>query len=175
MLEGIFLTVVNMSIIGSLAIILILAVRLLLLKAPKVFSYCLWAVVLFRLLVPFSFDSVVSLIPINKQPVPLNLVSMQTPVINTGITRVDEVVSSALPSATNVDGTSILPLMVTIMESIWLAVMLAMVVYGLYSLFKLKHKLSSALLSKVTFTKASMWTRHLFWELSNLKSIFPLG
>jgi len=145
MLEGIFLTVVNMSIIGSLAIILILAVRLLLLKAPKVFSYCLWAVVLFRLLVPFSFDSVVSLIPINKQPVPLNLVSMQTPVINTGIARVDEAVSSALPSATNVDGTSLLPLMVTIMESIWLAVMLAMVVYGLYSLFKLKHKLSSAL------------------------------
>lgn len=144
MLEGIFLTVVNMSIIGSLAIILILAVRLLLIKAPKVFSYCLWAVVLFRLLAPFSFDSVVSLIPINKQPVPLDLVSMQSPAINTGIVNVDEAISSVLPSVTNIDGTSKLPLMITIMESIWMAVVLAMVVFGFYSLFKLRRKLCSA-------------------------------
>ena len=60
MYQGIFLTIVNMSIIGGLAILLVLLVRLPLSKAPKVFSYCLWAVVLFRLLVPFSFESVVS-------------------------------------------------------------------------------------------------------------------
>ena len=50
MLQTMFLTVVNMSITASAAILLVLGARLLLRRAPKAFSYALWAVVLFRLL-----------------------------------------------------------------------------------------------------------------------------
>ena len=44
MSDKIFFDVVNMSITGSFAILIIVLVRLLLRKAPKVFSYTLWFV-----------------------------------------------------------------------------------------------------------------------------------
>ena len=49
--------ILNMSLTGSLVILAVLAARLLLRRAPKVFSYVLWAAVLFRLLCPVSFTS----------------------------------------------------------------------------------------------------------------------
>ncbi len=61
-LQEIFSTVLNMSLTGSLVICFVLASRMLLRKAPKVFSYALWAVVLFRLLCPVSISSALSLL-----------------------------------------------------------------------------------------------------------------
>ena len=61
MLLSVFSTVLNMSITAGIAILFVLVARLLLKKAPKVFSYALWAVVLFRLLCPVSLSSVFSL------------------------------------------------------------------------------------------------------------------
>ncbi len=51
----------NLSITGSIAVLVVLALRFLLRKAPSQFSYMLWAIVLFRLLCPFSVSSPVSL------------------------------------------------------------------------------------------------------------------
>ena len=68
MLQTMFLTVVNMSITASAAILLVLPARLLLRRAPKVFSYALWAVVLFRLLCPVSLPSVISLYNVLEAP-----------------------------------------------------------------------------------------------------------
>jgi beta-lactamase regulating signal transducer with metallopeptidase domain len=62
--------ILNMSYMGSLVILFVLAARLLLRKAPKRFSYILWAVVLFRLLCPFSPQSTLSLLPGYANPVP---------------------------------------------------------------------------------------------------------
>ncbi len=68
MLEKIFLQILNMSFTASFVIIFVLIVRLLLKKSPKVLSYALWGVVLFRLICPFSFESVFSLLPaVNSQ------------------------------------------------------------------------------------------------------------
>ena len=61
MLLSVFSTVLNMSITAGIAILFVLVARFLLKKAPKVFSYALWAVVLFRLLCPVSLSSVFSL------------------------------------------------------------------------------------------------------------------
>ena len=47
----------NMSLTASVAIVLVILLRLLLKKAPKVISYALWGVVLFRLLCPVSIGS----------------------------------------------------------------------------------------------------------------------
>ena len=65
MSDKVFLDIVNMSITGSFAILIIMLARLLLKKAPKVFSYALWFVAFFRLLVPVSFESVLSILPFN--------------------------------------------------------------------------------------------------------------
>ena len=61
-LQNLFLDVVNMSITASYMILFVLVVRLLLKKVPKIFSYGLWGVVLFRLICPFSFSAAFSLL-----------------------------------------------------------------------------------------------------------------
>jgi beta-lactamase regulating signal transducer with metallopeptidase domain len=58
-----FPQILNMSLTAGVAIVFVLLARLLLRKAPKIFSYALWAVVLFRLLCPLSFESPVSIVP----------------------------------------------------------------------------------------------------------------
>ena len=49
--------VLSMSGTASLVIAAVLLIRLALRRAPKRFSYLLWAVVLFRLLCPISLES----------------------------------------------------------------------------------------------------------------------
>ena len=63
MLDTLFLQIFDMSKIASLVILAVLLVRLCLKRAPKVFSYALWAIVLFRLLCPVIIEAPVSLIP----------------------------------------------------------------------------------------------------------------
>ena len=60
MLDRVFMAVLDMSKTASLVIAVILLGRLLLKKAPKVFSYVLWAAVLFRLLCPVTLETRVS-------------------------------------------------------------------------------------------------------------------
>lgn len=59
----IFKEVLQMSITGSFVILFVLLARLLIKKAPKIYSYLLWALVLFRLLCPVTLSSSFSLIP----------------------------------------------------------------------------------------------------------------
>jgi len=61
-LQEIFSRVLHMSLTGSYIILIVLLIRLALRKAPKVFSYALWAVVLFRLLCPVSISSALSVL-----------------------------------------------------------------------------------------------------------------
>ena len=63
-----FSVVLNMSITASAVILCVLLARLLLRRAPKIFSYALWAVVLFRLLCPVSVSSSVSLMGVFRVP-----------------------------------------------------------------------------------------------------------
>lgn len=67
-LDGVFQTVLNMSIAAAVIIAAVLLARLLLRRAPKAFSYALWAVVLFRLLCPVSVSSAVSLLGLLDAP-----------------------------------------------------------------------------------------------------------
>lgn len=58
----IFERVLNMSLTGSIVIAVVLLARLLLRRAPKIYSYMLWAVVLFRLLCPISLSAGLSVL-----------------------------------------------------------------------------------------------------------------
>ena len=65
-MDKLFSAVLNMSVTGSLVILPVLLVRLLLKRFPKIFSYALWSVVLFRLLCPLSFSAPVSFLNMLK-------------------------------------------------------------------------------------------------------------
>lgn len=63
MLDKLFMHVLDMSRTACIVILVVILARLLLKRAPKIVSYSLWAVVLFRLLCPISFKADVSIVP----------------------------------------------------------------------------------------------------------------
>lgn len=63
MLDTVFMQVIDMSKMASIAIVIVIIARLALKRFPKFISYALWFVVLFRLLCPISFESVISMMP----------------------------------------------------------------------------------------------------------------
>jgi beta-lactamase regulating signal transducer with metallopeptidase domain len=69
MVENLFLVIVKMSATASIAAIIVILLRQLAgRKLPRIFSYAAWAIVLIRLLVPFSIQSGFSLFNIVKSP-----------------------------------------------------------------------------------------------------------
>ncbi len=65
-LTNVFLQVANMSLMGASVIVVICLVRLCLKKAPRRFSYWLWAAAGFRLACPFSIPAVFSLFSLSS-------------------------------------------------------------------------------------------------------------
>lgn len=61
-MSNLFSLVLNMSVTGSLVICIVMLARLCLKYAPKIFSYVLWSVVLFRLLCPVTVSAPVSVL-----------------------------------------------------------------------------------------------------------------
>jgi beta-lactamase regulating signal transducer with metallopeptidase domain len=148
MVEKIFIDVLNMSYIGSIVILVVLLARLLLKKAPKKYTYILWSVVLFRLIFPFSFNSTLSLLPFNPNPIPADLSLTPTPQIITGISTVDVPINNALPTPEIVANVNPLQIIISIGVFIWIIGVLALLIYGFISYYKLKHHLKRAILEK---------------------------
>ena len=146
MSDKIFLDVVNMSITGSFAMLIIILVRLLLRKAPKVFSYTLWFVAFFRLLVPFSFESVLSILPFNTMPLSTDMLYIETPCVETGIKVIDNVINPVV--ATEIFGSSINVYQAFTFcgKVIWYIGVFIFLLHTIRSYFILKEKLQSAVL-----------------------------
>ena len=71
MLEKLYLNFLDISYNSVLLILLILLARMVLKRVPKVFSYCLWAFVAFRLLFPATLEIPLGLSPPSKEAFPL--------------------------------------------------------------------------------------------------------
>lgn len=65
-------TLLRLSLKGSLVIGIVIAVRFLLKKAPKVFSYCLWMVAFISLIFPFSIKSSISFANLIQREITIN-------------------------------------------------------------------------------------------------------
>ena len=63
MLNRLFMEILSMSLRGSLVILTVMLVRLMLKTTPKIYSYLLWSVVLFRLICPVSIPAPISVVP----------------------------------------------------------------------------------------------------------------
>ena len=144
----------NMSLTASIAIICVLLLRLLLKKAPKVISYALWAVVLFRLLCPVSIESSLSLFGLMDAPtinsitgtssiqyVPENIVHTEFPVVTFPIPGISETVNSMLPQGKEQLVADPLEAPVAIGTYVWLVGVFLMAAYSVMSYVKLRRKL----------------------------------
>ena len=165
-MNELFLTVLNMSLTASYVILFVMLIRLLLKKAPKIISYTLWGVVAFRLIIPFSFESMFSLMPRNTNavPIPHDIIYQQNPQINSGIEAVDSFVSQSLLAPTAGASVNLLQIYVEIGSYIWLLGIIALLVYSFVSILILKRQLKSAQLIE----------KNIF-EAKNLKTPFVLG
>ena len=156
MLERIFLQLLNMSFTASIVIAFVLVARIILHKAPKVFSYMLWSVVLFRLICPFSFESIFSLLPTKANPISQDILYMQTPNIDTGIgitnQSVPVIISAPVPQAS----ANPLQILIAIFSYIWVLGVATLLVYSLIALFRLRKQLLNATLYQNNIFISSM-------------------
>ncbi len=163
-MSELFLAILNMSITASYVIIFVILIRLAIQKAPKVISYALWAVVAFRLVIPFSFESVFSLLPQTATPIPHDIIYQQKPQISSGILSVDTMVNEVLPSPVIVGSVNPMHIYIEIGAYIWVIGIIALLAYSLISIFRLKKLLKNAQLMEQNI-----------YEADNLKTPFVLG
>lgn len=163
-MHRLFPIVCNMSLTASVVILAVLAVRLLLRRAPKVFSYALWAVVLFRLLCPVSVTSAVSLLGALGAPaqertavtsvveyVPADIVRNMAPAVTPlpqepFPAEPGENIVSTAPSVTQPDAAPVSPLSgpVAVLTLTWLTGMALLLLYSVVSLLRLRRRLVGA-------------------------------
>jgi DNA-3-methyladenine glycosylase len=146
-MSELFLTVLNMSITASYVILVVLLARLFLKKAPKVVSYALWSAAAFRLLIPFSLESVFSLFPWNTKRSPLipaDIVYQQEPKIQSGIEDLDTFVNRVLPKPSAAASANPLQIAAEIGAFIWILGSLLLLTYVIVSSLLLKNKLKHA-------------------------------
>ena len=150
--------VFNMSVTASAVIVFVLLARLLLKKAPKIFSYALWAVVLFRLLCPVSITSGFSLLGLFDAPVtettthttaveyiPQDVVHTPAPEVKLPVPGVNQSVNEALPQGDEQTAADSLKAPVALATLVWLAGIGVLAVYSVVSLLRLRRRLVGAM------------------------------
>lgn len=147
MAEKLFLQVLNMSITASWVILAVLAVRFLLRKLPKKYSYVLWAVVGFRLLCPFSIASVWSLFNLRgfaeaggnrMEYVPLDIGYAKKPQVNLGAALINNAVNTSLPAADPANSVNPLQIWIWFGNLIWILGIAVMLLWAGISFYKTK-------------------------------------
>ncbi|MDY3282727.1 M56 family metallopeptidase [Dysosmobacter sp.] len=169
--------VLNMSVTAGAAILFVLLARLLLKKAPKIFSYALWAVVLFRLLCPVSVATGFSLLGLLDAPVteatahtsvveyvPRDVVHTRDPEVRLPVPGVNQSVNEALPRGQEQMAADPLEAPVVLATLAWMAGMGALAVYSAASLLRLRRRLVGA-----------VPLRENLWLADGIGSPFVLG
>ena len=145
----------NMSLTASVAIVLVILLRLLLKKAPKVISYALWGVVLFRLLCPVSIGSNFSVYNLFDAPaqesgtitsvieyIPSNIVHTEYPSVALPVPGISDVINEALPQGQEQLVADPLEAPMSFATYAWMIGVLVMAIYSIVSYIRLRRKLS---------------------------------
>lgn len=147
-LHAVSSAVLNMSITSSISIIVILLARIILKHAPKIFSYALWAVVLFRLLCPVSLTSQFSLMGLFPAPttetgrieyVSLDVPNTERPAITVNVPASD--LNQTTDSSVEVMVAGSIDFLVSIVSIVWICGVAVMLIFHLLQLIRLRRKL----------------------------------
>ena len=143
-----FLKVVNMSISTGWLVLAVLALRLILKKAPKWVNVLLWGIVAVRLICPFSIESALSLIP-STETISPEIMMDWTPEISTGIEPLDQVVNPVISTSFAPQGMASanpLQILIPVAANLWLLGVLILLIYTAISYLSLRHKLRTAVI-----------------------------
>ena len=147
-MAAVFLKLLNLSISASWLVLAVLVLRLVSKRSPKWMNVLLWGIVALRLMLPFSIESALSLIPSAETVSPAAVQFDPAPTITSGVSVIDNAVNpslsehfSAVPTA------SVNPLYVwtEIAGWVWLIGLGAMLLYALVSYLRLRRRVSVSL------------------------------
>ena len=147
-MSGIFLKLLNLSISASWLVLVVLALRLVLKRAPKWVDVLLWGMVALRLMLPFSIESALSLIPSAETLSPEVVQFDPAPTITSGVELIDNAVNPSLSeSFAAAPLASVNPLYVwTYLAGwVWLIGLAAMLLYALVSYLRLRRRVSASI------------------------------
>ena len=151
-MAAIFSQILNMSMTGSVVILLVMLARLILKRSPKIFSYALWSVVLFRLLCPVAFTAPVSVLDMvepvtNETSNNTSTVSYIPATVNTQVDFI-AVQPGDQPAQTETASESEEQLHMTPMHAaalFWTAGTVGMMLYSVVQFLRLRSKLIGAM------------------------------
>ncbi len=146
-MSSIFLKLVNMSVSAGWLILAVAVFRLVLRRTPKAIHCALWGLVALRLILPFHFESIFSLVP-SAQTIPMNIAMEPRPAIDSGIAAIDQVVNPVLvqslaPAAEA--SANPLQIWIPVLTVIWLLGMAVMLSYALISYLSLCRRVRVSL------------------------------
>ena len=147
-MDGFMIRLLNMSFTAGCACLLVMALRVLMRRLPKIYTYALWGIVMFRFLCPLTLESGISLFPVSPEPVSSGIVYEQIPSVHSGIIWLDNVVNHLLKTTLSPAGPmqSANPIQVAlfIWEVVWAAGVAGFAAYHLISYLRLKRNLEDA-------------------------------
>ena len=147
-MAAVFLKLLNLSISASWLVLAVLALRLVSKRSPKWMNVLLWGIVALRLMLPFSIESALSLIPSAETVSPAVVQFDPAPTITSGVSVIDNAVNPALSEHFAAAPTaSVNPLYVwtEIAGWVWLIGLGAMLLYALVSYLRLRRRVSVSL------------------------------
>ena len=147
-MEAMFLQLVNLSITTGWLVLAVLALRLLLRRAPKSILCAMWGLVGLRLLCPVSIESPLSLVP-SAQPLPREILTAAQPEIYSGVAVIDRVVNPVLTNTlATAPGESVNPtqILAAVLPWIWLCGMVVILSHALFTTLRLRRRVSTAVL-----------------------------
>ena len=147
-MAAVFLKLLNLSISASWLVLAVLVLRLVSKRSPKWMNVLLWGIVALRLVLPFSIESALSLIPSAETVSPVAVQSAPAPTITSGVSVIDNAVNPSLSEHfAAVPTASVNPLYVwtEIAGWVWLIGLGAMLLYALASYLRLRRRVSVSL------------------------------
>lgn len=143
-LVKLFDRILNMSEAAGLIILIVLAVRFLLRRAPRIFSYILWAAVLFRLLCPVMPESSLSVFRLFETETRSGQTAAYFDGENAGVgiytvSEMGILVQESVREPVVEQNTEI-----PVVQIVWLAGVAAMLLYGGFGALRLKKQLAGA-------------------------------
>ena len=147
-MAAVFLELLNLSISASWLVLVVLVLRFVWKRSPKWMNVLLWGIVALRLMLPFSIESALSLIPSAETVSPAVVQFDPAPTITSGVSVIDNAVNPALSEHFAAAPTaSVNPLYVwtEIAGWVWLIGLGAMLLYALVSYLRLRRRVSVSL------------------------------
>ena len=147
-MAAVFLKLLNLSISASWLVLAVLVLRLISKRSPKWVNVLLWGIVALRLVLPFSIESALSLIPSAETVSPAAVQFDPAPTITSGVSVIDNAVNPSLSEHfAAVPTASVNPLYVWAYLAgwVWLIGLGAMLLYALVSYLRLRRRVSVSL------------------------------